>query len=675
MSILKGPPPGGALRPPLDPAADEIRLLDIFPSENTSSPVACRYRIISLIPDQGQYVPCYEALSYAWKDAGNDPETEASCIIIDGNLFPVSSSLLRALRRLRYTDRIRTLWVDAVCINQFDDVEKTQQVNLMRRIYASCTQCNIWLGYPRDVGVSEEHAQAAFDTISWITAAGGAMDARFNGADVPNPSPPGWFQDVEDDGIDKVEGANHELRLRVSEAFYKLFRTPWWSRVWTVQEAALPSAATVYWGDCEISWHTLDMASEAIMAPDDGRREEHVGYLMPEELYKFKALDYLTSVMRGIKISSGGSEDPVSTLYRWRGRKSTDPRDKVYGLMGLKGRTVSEDDEEDGKGSDSGEGVEDKDHVDDNDDQEEAREGKVAAFLSGIPSCDYTLDAQTLFCRVSWALIKQSNSLQPLIGRRGEPAKLEGLPSWVIDWSQDRWSDGFFYFNTEEKKVPVQVPAGEYWEHEKLFYHYCADGPVMVGPGPRLLDEAGRVLGLDGFLVDRIAVVEQREVLGRAEFSGNEVLLANGARYGELIGRCHGYFSSASEESRTRWQSGSWMQEYLGVMTGQLDPAMPGNCPCDRDEWASTYLQHHLLFVTEGGKVGFGPVTSEPGDEVWILELCRLPVVLKPLHDSSPVDRTTRRAFTWVGDCCVYGIMMGEAVAGKEDAWIEVAVH
>ncbi|KAK3502439.1 heterokaryon incompatibility protein-domain-containing protein [Neurospora crassa] len=533
--------PDKLLRPPVNSSADEMRLLDIFPSEIKSSPIACSYRVISLKPSDGQQLPFYETSSYAWQDAGSDPETEAPQILIDHTSFPVSASLLRALRRLRFPNRIRTIWIDAVCINQSDNVEKTQQVNFMRRIYASCTHCNIWAG------------------IS--------------------------------------------------------------TRLWTVQEAILPPAATVYWGACEMSWHLFDMASEAIMGPTDGRRDEHVGDLMPDEFNRLQLLNYLTCLVRGISFSSAG-EEPVSTLYRWRDRKSTDLRDKVYGLMGLKGRAVGGEEEEE------------------------------AAFLPGIPSCGYTLDAQTLFCRVSWALVKQSNSLQPLMGRRGEGAKLEGLPSWVIDWSQDRWSDGFFYFDTEERKVPVQVPEADYWAHKPLYYHYCADGPVMVGGGPRLLDEGGRVLGLDGFLVDRIAVVEQREVLGRQRVPDGQVLAASAARYGELMGQCHEYFSSASEESRRRWLSGRWMQKYLGVVTGKLDAANPG------------------------AKVGLGPVTSEPGDEVWILELCRLPVVLKPLKSEDQEGEGANRCHvTWVGDCCVYGIMMGGAVKGKEDAWVEVAVH
>lgn len=40
-----------------------------------------------------------------------------------------------ALRALRHEDRERVLWVDAVCINQDDNDEKSKQVRIMRDIY------------------------------------------------------------------------------------------------------------------------------------------------------------------------------------------------------------------------------------------------------------------------------------------------------------------------------------------------------------------------------------------------------------------------------------------------------------------------------------------------------------------------------------------------------------
>jgi hypothetical protein len=42
--------------------------------------------------------------------------------------------------------RVRTIWIDAICINQQDISERTQQVQFMRCIYENAEQVLIWLG-------------------------------------------------------------------------------------------------------------------------------------------------------------------------------------------------------------------------------------------------------------------------------------------------------------------------------------------------------------------------------------------------------------------------------------------------------------------------------------------------------------------------------------------------
>lgn len=57
--------------------------------------------------------------------------------------------LVSALLRLRSASSIRVLWVDALCINQKDLEEKSQQVSIMQHIYKSATEVAMWLGEPK----------------------------------------------------------------------------------------------------------------------------------------------------------------------------------------------------------------------------------------------------------------------------------------------------------------------------------------------------------------------------------------------------------------------------------------------------------------------------------------------------------------------------------------------
>jgi hypothetical protein len=50
------------------------------------------------------------------------------------------------MRRLRSPSHSRVLWIDAICINQNDDDEKSHQVGMMRKIYKACQKCTVWLG-------------------------------------------------------------------------------------------------------------------------------------------------------------------------------------------------------------------------------------------------------------------------------------------------------------------------------------------------------------------------------------------------------------------------------------------------------------------------------------------------------------------------------------------------
>lgn len=83
----------------------------------------------------------YEAISYCWGTADF-----RNTILVNGIKYRISSSLAGALRVFRSVDSARHLWADALCINQYDDEEKSQQVSKMKSIFSMASGVLVWLG-------------------------------------------------------------------------------------------------------------------------------------------------------------------------------------------------------------------------------------------------------------------------------------------------------------------------------------------------------------------------------------------------------------------------------------------------------------------------------------------------------------------------------------------------
>lgn len=52
-------------------------------------------------------------------------------VLVNNESFNIGTNLDTALRYLRHEDESKTLWVDAVCIDQQSVLERNQQVNRM----------------------------------------------------------------------------------------------------------------------------------------------------------------------------------------------------------------------------------------------------------------------------------------------------------------------------------------------------------------------------------------------------------------------------------------------------------------------------------------------------------------------------------------------------------------
>ncbi|PKK41852.1 hypothetical protein CI102_14232 [Trichoderma harzianum] len=274
--------------PSINSLKSEIRTLQIKPGP-PDSPLRCKFHVATL--DDLDFP--YEALSYAW---GNDSTNTYEDIFFGDNNVGVTPSLADALRRLRLPDQPRHVWADALCINQTDNLEKSLQVSMMGRIYNKCKQGAIWLGSLGDI--TQTDAQAALDTLSWIAG---------------DQDPPPWLDD-------------EQKRITAASALKTVLNVSWWSRIWTVQEAILPPTATIYWGPCEISWAVLDKASTSFF--NDTAPAIH------HEFWDNGCLLNLQASLRGL--SASREEELFQLLWRWRFRSATDPRDKVYGVLGFR---------------------------------------------------------------------------------------------------------------------------------------------------------------------------------------------------------------------------------------------------------------------------------------------------------------------------------------------------
>ncbi|XXH05964.1 hypothetical protein Hte_012407 [Hypoxylon texense] len=221
-------------------------------------PDCAKFRILTLLPGSGDQPlecilehgdlgdsPPYETISYVW----GDPREKVN-IVCNGRSLAITAALADALRHFRSPEETRrSLWADAICINQSDNEERGRQVRRMKDIYSKASRVLIWLGEERDE--SDRGIAAALHiayTCRQYISDGGSLDKMsFN-------------DELARKLFGKFTDPSEFSRL---SAFAKLVRRLWFTRVWVVQELALATEATVYCGHSSIDWTDLMAAITA----------------------------------------------------------------------------------------------------------------------------------------------------------------------------------------------------------------------------------------------------------------------------------------------------------------------------------------------------------------------------------------------------------------------------
>ena len=239
----------------------------------------------------------------------------------------VTDNLAAALKRLRLSDSSRILWVDAICINQSDCAEKSQQVAQMAAIYANAARVVAWLG---------EKPRISLD-VREITE---------------------LSQRVEEIGLQSPSHRNRELILqwvygvkervdwmmRISDAaqnvnFHHLYESVWFTRMWIVQEALLANHLTLCFGTDEVEWADFERvmlllhAVNAAIALPMPSREVFIKHSWSLVEVRDRWRRSLSS--HGLPNESDQAAEMAYYMHQLRRRSCKDDRDRIFALQGL----------------------------------------------------------------------------------------------------------------------------------------------------------------------------------------------------------------------------------------------------------------------------------------------------------------------------------------------------
>ncbi|OTA06113.1 ABC transporter [Trichoderma parareesei] len=656
----------------LDSVQEEIRMLHLECGSGSSLP-QCTLHRVSLRSDPP---PKYEALSYTWGDENDRRE-----IAVNGYIVDVTVNLYSALRRLRLENETRVLWIDALCINQTDLDERSQQVQLMRNIYTLCDRTVIWVGEtPEDLSPTwgmhwygDEKDDKAMDwfwddfypeadlseadanDVDWIFHAF-ANIRLFSGGHLSDQP---LFTDLTGDEF-SYSMSYPDYCCQVADALAPFYESPWWTRIWTVQEVILPAKAAFLYGPISID---MSFLLDAFSALTGHMFEPCCSEVFSSSNFSVrKCLRKLGSALTNIKNirtshGNGASVDLWETMTTFRARFATDNRDKVHGVLGL-----------------------------------------INSWPGQPIIPNYRTAAEAIYCQAAISTATGTKSLLPLHFPLQKHA-CPGLSSWCVDWTAaSGLADQLNDFQWSQQQFRVFPTHGRDQFH--MIPH--ADNRILEvkGRGGDRVASVGRICQgnnptekrkahCDWFLLadlhrnptkpnpagcsnfeafwkclcwDMIMRTREGAVVESARSTGTQ-------SYEAFVGYCH---SSPKSVFHPQGLSQADREAVL-----RLDPNFETTEDTDwghysqpdflTEQFINGLTHNTTMFLTDSGYLGLGPPETQVGDEVWCLFGGQMPFVLRQLGAKQEFlpGQGERRLHQVFGICYVHGIMDGEIANDK----------
>jgi hypothetical protein len=221
--------------------------------------------------------------------------------------LPIGKNLFLALKQLRRQEKVRILWIDAICINQDDLEERSKEVARMGDIYRNARRVVVW------IGEESEDSDLAVSTLKRI---GEDLDFWKDGERFRwRPKPRGRLERL---------GANPQKIAEMSSSWIavgNLFNQSWFTRLWVLQESGLASDAIVVVGNKDIPWNIFRGALVFIGSEAPGLLLE---YFSQQDLGRLRPF-----------VSQTESASLYLLSFLAMHTDCLDPRDRIYAILSL----------------------------------------------------------------------------------------------------------------------------------------------------------------------------------------------------------------------------------------------------------------------------------------------------------------------------------------------------
>lgn len=280
--------------------ASSFRLLEVWRKDNGD--IAGRLETFSLTSKD---YPSFATVSYAWGEIARNKtiDLDGEPFAVLDNTYPLLEAVCDNANLISYA----RFWIDSICINSDDEEERASQIQLMGQLYESSYITIVWLG-PGDV--DSDQGMEFFLTL--CQRRDGLVEA--------------W---------EKRQSREMPSDLNIAEkwrALRDILKRPWWRRVWTIQEFILPRRLVFFCGTKYMSHSQFPKAMSGLSScnPDESLVESNIR----NAAWNRRRLRQWSERQR--REQQGPIEMSLVALVAYTGDCFvTNPKDRIYGLLGL----------------------------------------------------------------------------------------------------------------------------------------------------------------------------------------------------------------------------------------------------------------------------------------------------------------------------------------------------